>query len=201
VVTPVMLTWALSGVIAAPLVVRWGFRNVSMLGSTIIIVGFSGLLVCTAFGVSKHVLAAVLALTGFGFGPSAMSFLLSAQNAVSWQRRGIVTSSIQFFRTAGGSMGIGILGAVFNIITLPKLAGLESAGVTPAKLLDPHLRMQLSPEVLHSAGWMIDAGLHWVFIGMLSVAILQLVISRWMPVHEEPTHTFNKAEMAEAIVG
>jgi MFS family permease len=201
VVTPVMLTWALSGIIAAPLVVRWGFRNVAILGSVLVTIGFSGLLVCTAYGASKQVLAGVLAVTGFGFGPCAMSFLLSAQNAVSWQRRGIVTSSIQFFRTAGGSMGIGILGAIFNIVTLPKLAALESAGVTPAKLLDPHLRSQLSLEVLHSAGWMIDAGLHWVFIGMLCVAILQLVISRWMPKHEARPEKLKKSEIAEAMVG
>ncbi|MGD0465033.1 MAG: MDR family MFS transporter [Tepidisphaeraceae bacterium] len=200
VVTPVMLTWAMSGIIAAPLVVRWGFRNVSTLGSVLIVVGFSGLLVCTVLGVSKHVLAAVLAVTGLGFGPASMSFLLSAQNAVSWQRRGIVTSSVQFFRTIGGAMGIGILGAVFNIITLPKLATLESSGVTPARLLDPRLRSQLSPQILRSAGRMIDGGLHWVFIGMLGVAILQLVVSRWMPRHRvdrAPT----KAEMAEAMVG
>jgi hypothetical protein len=97
-------------------------------------------------------------------------------------------------------LGIGILGAVFNIITLPKLATLESSGVTPAKLLDPHLRSQLSPQILRSAGWMIDGGLHWVFIGMLAVAILQLIVSRWMPtrkVDRAPT----KAEMAEAMVG
>jgi MFS family permease len=200
VVTPVMLTWAASGIVAAPLVVRWGFRNTSMLGSAIIVMGFSGLLACTALGVSKHVLAAVLALTGFGFGPASMSFLLSAQNAVSWQRRGIVTSSIQFFRTAGGSMGIGILGALFNIITRPKLFGLESSGVTPASLLDPHTRARLSPAILHSAGWIIDGGLHWVFIGMLAVAILQLIASRWMPVHKAE-HVLSKAELAEAMVG
>ncbi len=200
VVTPVMLTWAMSGIVAAPLVVRWGFRNVSMLGSVLIVLGFSGLLICTAMGAPKHVLAAVLALTGLGFGPASMSFLLSAQNAVSWQRRGIVTSSIQFFRTIGGSLGIGILGAVFNIITLPKLATLESAGVTPAKLLDPRLRSQLSPQILHSAGWMIDGGLHWVFVSMLGVGIVQLIVSRWMPalkVERTPT----RSEMAEAMVG
>jgi MFS family permease len=200
VVTPVMLTWAASGIVAAPLVVRWGFRNTSMLGSAIIVMGFSGLLACTAIGVSKHVLAAVLALTGLGFGPCAMSFLLSAQNAVSWQRRGIVTSSIQFFRTAGGSMGIGILGAVFNIITRPRLLGLESSGVTPASLLDPHTRAHLPPAILHSAGWIIDGGLHWVFIGMLAVAIFQLIASRWMPVHKAQ-HSLSRTEMAEAMVG
>jgi MFS family permease len=200
VVTPVMLTWALSGIVAAPLVVRWGFRNVAMLGATLITLGFIGLLVCTAIGVSQHVLAAVLALTGLGFGPCAMSFLLSAQNAVSWQRRGIVTSSVQFFRTAGGSLGIGILGAVFNLVTMPKLRGLESEGVTPASLLDPHTRERISAEILASAGWAIDAGLHWVFVGMLAVALVMLVISRWMPVGRTE-HVPNKVEMAEAIVG
>jgi MFS family permease len=200
VVTPVMLTWALSGIVAAPLVVRWGFRNVSMLGSTLIVIGFSGLLICTSLGVSKHILAAVLAVTGLGFGPASMSFLLSAQNAVSWQRRGIVTSSIQFFRTIGGSMGIGILGAVFNMIAQPQLRGLESTGVAPAALLDPHARALLSPEILRSAGGMIGGGLHWVFIGMLGAAILQLIVSRWMPAHRAD-HAPSKAEMAEAMVG
>jgi MFS family permease len=195
-----MLTWATSGIIAAPLVVRWGFRNTSMLGSAIIVVGFSGLLACTAYGVSKHVLAAVLALTGLGFGPASMSFLLSAQNAVSWNRRGIVTSSVQFFRTIGGSLGIGILGAVFNILTMKDFQGLESSGITPAALLDPHTRAKLSPEVLRSAGWIIDGGLHWVFIAMLVVAILQLIVSRWMPLHKVD-HKPSRTEMAEAMVG
>jgi MFS family permease len=200
VVTPVMLTWALSGIAAAPLVVRWGFRNTSLLGSALIVAGFSGLLVCTAYDASKHVLAAVLAITGLGFGPASMAFFLSAQNAVSWQRRGIITSSVQFFRTAGGSLGIGVLGAIFNMITLPKLAGLESANITSATFLDPRLRAQLSPQTLHAAGWMIDSGLHWVFIAMLVVAILQLIVSRWMPAHLA-SRTLSKTEMAEAMVG
>jgi MFS family permease len=200
VVTPVMLTWALSGIAAAPLVVRWGFRNTSILGSALVVIGFAGLLVCTAYAVPKQVLAAVLAVTGLGFGPASMAFFLSAQNAVSWQRRGIVTSSVQFFRTAGGSLGIGILGAIFNIITLPKLARLESANITSATFLDPRLRSQLSAQTLHAAGWMIDSGLHWVFIAMLAVAILQLIVSRWMPAHQA-AHKLSKAEMAEAMVG
>jgi MFS family permease len=200
VVTPVMLTWALSGIAAAPLVVRWGFRNTSLLGSSLVVVGFSGLLVCTAYGAPRNVLAAVLAVTGLGFGPASMAFFLSAQNAVSWQRRGMVTSGVQFFRTAGGSLGIGILGALFNIITLPKLARLESSTITSSTFLDPRLRAQLDPRTLHAAGWMIDSGLHWVFISMLAVAVLQLFVSRWMPAHQKSVG-LSKVEMAEAMVG
>src|SRR5687767_12994817 len=48
VVTPVMLTWALSSVVAAPLLVRWGFRKTALLGSTLICAGFTGLVLCAA---------------------------------------------------------------------------------------------------------------------------------------------------------
>jgi MFS family permease len=194
VVSPVMLTWALSGIFAAPLVVRWGFRKVAMLGSALIIAGFSGLLVCTAWGVSRHVLAGILAITGLGFGPCAMSFLLAAQNAVSWQRRGIVTSSVQFFRTIGGAFGIGILGAVFNMIALPRLGNIG------ASLLDPHARAALDPATLRASGAIIDSGLHYVFIGMLAVSILQFIVSRWMP-EDQAAQAIGAREAAEALVG
>jgi MFS family permease len=194
VVSPVMLTWALSGIFAALLVVRWGFRNVAMLGSVLIVAGFSGLLVCTAWGASRHVIAGILAITGLGFGPCAMSFLLAAQNAVSWQRRGIVTSSVQFFRTIGGSFGIGILGAVFNMIALPHLNGIG------ASLLDPHARAALAPAQLRASGAAIDSGLHYVFIGMLVVSIFQFIVSRWMPVNQA-SQAITTRQAAEAMVG
>ena len=55
VVTPVMLTWALSGIFAAPLMVRWGFRRTALLGSLIVVAGFVGLIICAYAGASpKH---------------------------------------------------------------------------------------------------------------------------------------------------
>jgi len=199
-VTPVMFTWALSGIVAAPLVVRWGFRATSLLGSTLIVASFSGLLICAATNAPRPVLAAVLAVTGLGFGPASMSFLLSAQNAVSWQRRGSVTSSIQFFRTVGGSMGIGILGAVFNIVTQPKLRSLEGHGIQAAALLDQHTRAHIPPQILREAGHIIAGGLHWVFLAMLCVAVLQVLVSRQMP-RRKADHAITATEMAEAIAG
>jgi MFS family permease len=200
VVSPVMLTWAMSGIFAAPLVVKWGFRRTSWLGSGLIIIGFSGLLACAMLGASGAILAAVLAITGFGFGPSSMGYLLAAQNAVPWQRRGIVTSSIHFCRTAGGALGIGILGALFNVITGPKLHGLQAGGISPAALLDPHSRAQIPPAILQSAGQTIAGALHWVFAVMLAVAVCQLIVTCWMP-KRKAAHRPTALEAAEAIVG
>src|SRR3569623_1416265 len=84
VVTPVMLTWAISGIVAANLVIRWGFRKTALLGCTLILTGFIGLFVTAYMGAPNWTLTVVLAITGLGLGPASMSFLLSAQDAVEW---------------------------------------------------------------------------------------------------------------------
>ena len=96
VVTPLMLTWALSGVLSARLLVRYGFRTTAVIGSAITVLGITGLFTCAYFGTSRTVLTCVLTVTGFGFGWASMSYLLGAQSAVEWQQRGIVTSGISF---------------------------------------------------------------------------------------------------------
>jgi MFS family permease len=200
VVSPVMLTWAASGVVAAPLMVRWGFRKTSAMGSILIMTGFAGLLLCAILGAPRSVLAGVLAISGLGFGHSSMGYLLAAQNAVSWQRRGMVTSGIHFCRTVGGSLGIGILGALFNVLTQPHLRQLQAGGIKPAALLDPHLRGQLPAGVLAAAGHTIAGALHWVFLVMLAVAVGQLIVTGWLP-RRKADHRLSALEAAEAMGG
>jgi hypothetical protein len=176
-----MLTWALSGVVAAPLLVRWGFRRTATLGTTLIVIGFTGLLLCAIFGAPRWLMTATLAITGFGFGPASMSFLISAQEAVTYTQRGMVTSAISFFRTRGGAVGIGLFGALFNILTARQMKQLETTGVKPADLLDPHARHTIAADLLAAAHHMIAGGLTWVFAGMLTVALVLWAVTRLMP--------------------
>jgi MFS family permease len=198
VVTPVMLTWALSGIVAAPLLVRWGFRRTAMLGATVIILGFTGLLSCALTDAPKTILTAALAVTGFGFGPTSMAFLISAQESVGYRQRGIVTSSISFFRTMGGAVGIGILGALFNILTAPEAARLRAQGVKPAELLDPHAYARIPASILQQAQHMIASGLTWIFAAMLGVAIVLWAITLLMPSGKCP-HKISPTEAMDAV--
>ena len=181
VVTPVMLTWAMSGMIAAPAIVRFGFRRTATFGATLIVLGFAGLFACALAGAPRWMITATLAVTGFGFGPVSMAFLIVAQESVDYAQRGIVTSSISFFRTMGGAVGIGLLGALFNILTSRQQADLRAAGVRPAELLDPHATRTIPADLLHDAQRMIAGGLAWVFAGMLAVAALLWCVTRMMP--------------------
>jgi MFS family permease len=180
VVTPVMLTWAISGVISAPMVVRFGFRKTALVGAAIMAIGFAGLLLCAIFHLPRWSMTAVLAFTGFGLGPSSMSYLLAAQNSVTWQQRGVATGAIQFFRSIGGAVGIGVLGALFNVLIRDDFVKLESQGIKPSTLLDPHASGAISPEVLQHARHAIASGLMWVFAAMMVVAIIQFIVTAMM---------------------
>ncbi len=180
VVTPVMLTWALSGLFAAPLVIRWGFRRIAILGCLLTVASFAGLLVCVVTEAPQWVMTGILLFSGFGFGPASFAYILGAQNAVGWQQRGIITSAIQFFRTMGGAVGIGVLGGVFNVLTAPQMQKLHETGINAADAMDPLKRDAMSPETLANISHMIGGGLLVVFIAMFLCAIAQLGVSMMM---------------------
>jgi MFS family permease len=200
VVTPVMLTWATSGIFAAPAILRLGFRRTALIGCILMFASFAGLLGCAVWGAPRWALTADLAVAGLGFGPASMATILASQDAVTWQQRGIITSAVQFFRTIGGAIGIGVLGMLFNVLIRPELARLHALGVNPADLMDPSKRDRLPPAVLHSASGMIAGGLTWVFAAMLLVAAMQLLVTLFMP-GKKASHAVSRAEAIEALAG
>ena len=200
VVTPVMLTWALSGVVAAPAIVRLGFRRTALIGCLLMTLSFAGLLACAIVSAPRWILTGVLALSGLGFGPASMAYLLAAQDAVTWQQRGIITSGIQFFRTIGGAVGIGLLGMLFNQLIRPQLLQLTALGVNPADLMDPRTRASIDPAALHAASDMIAGGLTWVFAVMLLFAILQTAATFFMS-SRRASRAVSTVEAMEAMAG
>jgi len=181
-------------------VVRWGFRKTALCGCALTIVSFTGLLICAITNAPHWVLTSVLLVSGLGFGPASMAYLLAAQDDVTWQQRGIVTSSIQFFRTIGGAVGIGVLGMLFNVLTVPQMHHLRESGINPAQLLDPHRRADLPPQVLQSASSAIAHGLTWVFAAMLISAAFQAIVTLIMP-KRKSSHAVSRSEAIEAMAG
>jgi MFS family permease len=200
VVTPVMLTWALSGLVAAPALVKWGFQRTALIGTVLILIGFAGLLAGALLGAPHAVITAVLAVSGFGFGFASMSYLLAAQDAVPWQQRGIVTASVGFFRTMGGAIGVGLLGALFNLVAGPKLAQFTGHGLRTAELLDPQLTRNIDPHVLRQIQSGISSGLIWVFAAMLLSAVLLLLVSTMLP-SRRSDESVRPTEAVESLAG
>ena len=52
-------------------------------------------------------------ITGLGIGPTLAGFTIVVQNAVPFQKLGVATSNLTFFRQIGGSIGLAIAGTAF----------------------------------------------------------------------------------------
>jgi hypothetical protein len=111
-----------------------------------------------------------------------------------------VTSSVSFFRTIGGAVGIGVLGTIFNILIAPDLKQLASRGVKPAQLLDPHAALSLPSDVTQFAQHMMAYGVIYVFAGMLFFAVMQLAVTAMMA-PGKVGHAISKSEALEAMAG
>jgi len=55
-----------------------------------------------------------MVITGFGLGITMPLYMLAVQNTVSYNILGAATSSMAFFRSVGGSVGLAIFGSIMN---------------------------------------------------------------------------------------
>jgi EmrB/QacA subfamily drug resistance transporter len=69
-------------------------------------------------------------ITGAGIGPTLSVFTIVVQNAVPFQKLGVATSNLTFFRQIGGSIGLAVLGTLFGTRFAEELAPqMRGAGV------------------------------------------------------------------------
>ncbi|HEY6147756.1 MAG TPA: MFS transporter, partial [Thermoanaerobaculia bacterium] len=113
VVTPLVLFWALSAAAGGRIVVRFGFRPTARLGAALALVGIAGLVAAAVANASVAWVSAACGVIGAGLGPSSIAQVLAIQHVAPESQRGIATSLVPFFRTVGGSVGVGALGGTF----------------------------------------------------------------------------------------
>jgi EmrB/QacA subfamily drug resistance transporter len=135
--TPMLVTWSMSGFVGPRLLLRFGFRATAIGSTLLIALGAAGL-VLVSLDAPPIVLYVSMALFGFGFGPSTSAFLILLQEAVPWSQRGVATSSTQLFRSLGGTIGVALLGSILHVSLMGRIA---AAGLDPSalgSLLAPH---------------------------------------------------------------
>ncbi len=94
-----------------------------------------------------------MVVMGIGLGMSLPLFMLAVQNSVPHKVMGIATSTMQFLRSVGGTMGVAIMGSLINSTLSTELAANTPRQVTesaPPALLEQIRNPQfpLSPEQL-----------------------------------------------------
>jgi EmrB/QacA subfamily drug resistance transporter len=109
---PMMFGLAGASTIAGRLITRTGnIKPFVVAGTIILVAGFGGLSVLDHDTPLWYVGIAML-LVGAGVGMSMQNLVLAVQNTVSLKDIGAASSTIAFFRSLGGTIGVSVLGAV-----------------------------------------------------------------------------------------
>ncbi len=172
VITALFLSWAISVAVAAKVVIRFGFRTTATFGMAAIALGMAGLAVGAMFpSWSVWIFRVSLAITGAGFGPASLSCILNVQNEVDWNRRGVATGAIQFFRTLGGAVGVGLLGATLAFEFGRRLQAGQAGAIDIVAALRPETHHLLTPAQLALVQDALGKTLRDVFWQMFALGI------------------------------
>ena len=163
--------WSAGATVVGWVLFRIGLRTVVLAGSVALSLGILWLTLLTVDSAFLLVLAAST-VVGIGMGWTSMPVFVTAQTSVGYAQRGAVTSLIQFARTLGGAAGVAALGSVLN-------TRLGPFAQEASLLLDPRPGADLATGAPMRAA--LADGLHWVYVGMLVVAVVAIALARRLP--------------------
>ncbi|MEX0683437.1 MAG: MDR family MFS transporter [Dehalococcoidia bacterium] len=119
---PMMIAMALASAVAGQIMSRFGrYRWLGVFGLILMAVGMAYLSTMSASSTRTDITYAMI-IFGIGLGTSMPLFMLAVQNTVPYRVMGISTSTIQFLRLVGGTMGVAIM---FSIIQAQYRQGIE----------------------------------------------------------------------------
>ncbi len=170
-VAAMSIGWPIASVVAGRLLGRVGARPLVVTGTALLV---AGTLLITQLEQFDALWFAALgcAVTGVGMGLSSTTLLVVIQGAVAWERRAVATGLVQFSRTIGGSIGVGLMGGILAAFV----------GAASSAILDPASRGSLSTAELDAGRAALAGGLAVIYWLMVAAAALTwLVAWRAMP--------------------
>ena len=215
---PMMFGLILASTISGRLVTKLGrYKPMMLFGSVAMLVG---LVLMTRLGPDTPLWGVSwrMFVLGVGLGPSQGLFALAVQNAAPPTRLGVVTSSSQFFRQIGSTVGVAVFGAVMTHALAAGAGGLGGRGV---RLTIDQLQQLALSETQAGAGARhitVDPALKfafssaivdlfWVALAIAALGLIAILLTPEIPLSSrrhsqpepvaEPGEEFLKAEEAE----
>jgi EmrB/QacA subfamily drug resistance transporter len=136
VLTPMMLALIVSSTLAGQMVSRFGRYRWLAIGG--VGLAATGMLLLSGMRVGTDYLTVVrnMIVIGLGLGVTFPVFTLAVQNAVDQRMVGAATSTMQFFRSMGGALGVAVFGSVLT----------NSFGTSLRAVLPPQIANGLTPD-------------------------------------------------------
>ncbi|MFO7686552.1 MAG: MDR family MFS transporter [Desulfobacterales bacterium] len=188
------LGWSVGSLVLGRFIHRWGTKKSAAAGAVCLAAGCA-LTLTFSSATSTATCFWVFALVGVGMGFVSLATILVVQNSVDASDLGVATSSHQFSRNLGATVGIGICGSIFTAGFSTKVESAltgGSAGNLPEALADqilrnadsvlrPEIKAQLPAEVLLHLNHAVAHGVLLVFWTTLAAAVACLIFCLLLP--------------------
>jgi EmrB/QacA subfamily drug resistance transporter len=191
------LGWSVGALGCGQIVNRLGRKLSTILGS-LCLAASGAIMVTFSAGTTLTACAVVLGFTGIGMGFVAMATLLVVQESLDISDLGVATSSNQFARTLGGTIGVGISGSFVTISLSNAMDSLMNTGLQnlpPAVRLQlkhgienifrPEIQALLAPEIQQTLHKAVANGVAMVFWITFAASLLCLILSVLIPVNKK----------------
>jgi MFS family permease len=177
-ITPMLLGWVTASIIGTRLLLTIGYRKLGLIGTATFTVG-AFLMSRAGMNTSQPSLMLFVSLMGIGMGLSIPAFLIAVQTSVQRRQLGTATSTLQFSRSIGGTLGVSVMGAALSArLTTNLLAsGLDLDLVR--QLLDPLPGAEV--VIAEGARAAMAAGIHLVFLIAFVAAALAMITVLFTP--------------------
>lgn len=177
-IIPMGVAWPIASGLSARILPRMGFRRLLRLGLVLVFTGCTLTASAAYFKLPFFAIMVGMGLLGLGMGFSNIPLLFSVQSAVPWNRRGSATATNLFSRTMGGTIAVGVMGAVLARAlsrdpTLPASVANDLIGPTHGK--------NVAPELLERLAAVMDVGLYRIFFYSAGIALLALLFGLFFP--------------------
>ena len=213
IVMPMSLSMIVLSMVIGMLITRTGKYKAFMVAGTLFMVAGFALLTQLHYDSSYAQLTIAMIVLGLGLGATMQTYTLVVQNTSERRDLGIATSATQFFRSAGGTVGIAVLGTVMagRLQTAiadhldPAVAAQMPEGTSLGidAVLDPEVLAQLPDPVEEAIRLGLADALHQVFvvaIPLVLIAFLATLFIKTMPLretlHDEPDESHLADELA-----
>lgn len=177
-IIPMGICWPIASAISGRLLPKLGFRTLLRAGLLLVFTGCLWDAVCAYLALPFFTLMLGMGVLGLGMGFSNIPLLFSVQSVVPWNRRGSATASNLFSRSIGGTIAVGVMGAI-----LAKALGRDPSlplGIANV-LIGPSHGEGVKTELLEKLSHVMDWGLYRIFFCSAGVAFFALLIGLFFP--------------------
>ena len=179
-VAPMLVGWPLASAISGRLLPKLGYRR--LIRGGFVVIALSAVVLSLSLDAGTWALRATTFFLGTGMGLANTALLIAVQESVTQRERGVATASTMFFRTIGGAIVVGGLGALVAALLSDKLPPHvldDLLGPERGKTLLPALLTQYEGALAHAMKPAFGVVAALAVVGLaLSVAFPREVVRR-----------------------